>query len=111
MNRALVVIICLAFGCAKPARADASAPAAQEHPLKIVYVRSGGFAGFLDELSISGDSLELTRRKKLTFQRRLSADEQKSLAQLEQAALAAPAPGTIGAPGADTFQWTLTVGD
>jgi hypothetical protein len=101
-------------GVSVATRTPASAPVkavAQEASLKIVYVRSGGFAGFNDALEISGDSLTLTRRKKLVTQRKLSDDEQRSLRHLVDAAIASPAPGQVGAPGADTMQITVTVGD
>ena len=111
--RALAAALLLStLGCA--AQADASngnAHAAQEAPLKIVFQRSGGFAGFLDRLEISGDRLSLSRRNKVVSQRTLDADEQKTLHALVDAALATPAPGQIGAPGADTFQLTVIIGD
>ena len=104
--------ILFATGCAADGQVTSHAKSqpAQEQPMSIVYQRSGGFAGFLDELRIEGDTLVVTRRKKELARRPLSAEEQQELAQLAKGAESAPAPGHLGAPGADTFTISVTLG-
>ena len=105
---ALAVTACAADGqAANPA---AKQQTAEEQPMSVVYQRSGGFAGFLDELRIDGDTLVLTRRKQEVARRALSAEEKQSLEKLARDAEAAPAPGHLGHPGADTFTYSVTIG-
>jgi hypothetical protein len=107
----LTTLALAATACAADGQApSASTQSVQEQPMSIVYQRSGGFAGFLDELRIDGDTLIVTRKKKEVARRTLTADEKQSLEKLKKDAEAAPAPGHLGHAGADTFTYSVTLG-
>lgn len=81
----LAAAACLA-GSASLARPQAkrshSTQSTRKAAMSLSYHRTGGFAGFNDEVKVDGDTLTVSRRGQQTFQRKLTGEEQKELSAL-----------------------------
>lgn len=118
MNAKLVVILALA-ACASGTESSARPksmptpprpPMTQKAVMNLSYSRTGGFAGFNDQVQVHGGTVTVTRRGKTTLERKLTEEEKAELNELGKAAQAekvTPAPPHRPTP--DAFNYTVGV--
>lgn len=93
----------------RPAPVPSATP--MKAPMVLLYTRTGGIAGFQDEVRVRGDQLTVTRRGKVTTERKLTAEELDRLRALAAKADAAPVPkATKHRPVPDAFNISVAVG-
>jgi hypothetical protein len=80
-------------------------------PMHLSYSRTGGIAGFNDQVEVIGDSVTVTRRGKAAVTRKLSPEELAHLTALVEQAQNEPPP-TVAPhrPVPDAFNISVAVG-
>jgi hypothetical protein len=94
-----------------PVSAQPASTTSMKAPMNLFYSRTGGIAGFQDEVRVSGDMLKVTRRGKTTMERKLTAEELTRLKGLAEKAAAAPTPvASKHRPVPDAFNISVGMG-